>query len=95
MKYLGLSAFLFCLSHSVANAQPVKIEKTVVCDKTATVFLALEEKFQEMPVWGGKTSQDKSNYALMLNSETKTWTLVQFNADTACVLGTGNGYVVQ
>jgi hypothetical protein len=95
MKYSTLAAFLFCLAHSVANAQPVRIEKTVVCDKTATVFAALEEKFQEMPVWGGKNSGDQASYALMLNSETKTWTLVQFNADTACILGIGNDHVTQ
>ena len=95
MKYSSLAAFLFCLAHSVANAQPVRIEKTVVCDKTATVFAALEEKFQEMPVWGGNNSRSNANYALMLNPETKTWTLVQFNTETACILGMGNNYVTQ
>lgn len=95
MKYSSLAAFLFCLAHSVANAQPVKIDKPVVCDKTDTVFAVLKEKFQETPVWGGNNSQGKTNYALMLNPETKTWTLIQFNTDTACVLGTGNDYVTQ
>ena len=93
MKYSSLAAFLFCLAHSVANAQPVQIQKTVVCDKTATVFLALEEKFQEMPVWGGYNSKVNANYALMLNPETKTWTLLQFNTETACILGIGNDYM--
>ena len=95
MKYSSLAAFLFCLAHSVANAQPVKIDKPVVCDKTDTVFAVLQEKFQEMPVWGGKNSGDQTSYALMLNPETKTWTLVQFNTETACILGIGNNYVTQ
>jgi hypothetical protein len=95
MKYSSLAAFLFCLAHSVANAQPVQINKPLVCDKTDTVFSVLKEKFQEMPVWGGKNSGDQASYALMLNSETRTWTLVQFNTDTACILGIGNDYVTQ
>lgn len=93
MKYSSLAAFLFCLTHSVANAQQVQIEKTVVCDKTAEVFEVLGKQHQEVPVWGGKNSEEKSNYALMLNTETKTWTLIQFNNNVACVLGTGNDYV--
>lgn len=95
MKYSSLAAFLFCLAHSVANAQPVKIDKPVVCDKTDTVFAVLKEKFQETPVWGGNNSGDQTSYALMLNSETRTWTLLQFNTETACILGIGNDYVTQ
>ena len=94
MKYPSLSVFLFCLAHSVVNAQPVQIEKALVCDKTTTVFLALEENFQEVPVWGGNNSQGLTNYALLLNPETKTWTLLQFNADAACILGLGNDYML-
>lgn len=95
MKYSSLTAFLLCLAHSVTSAQPVRIDKPIVCDKTNAVFAVLQEKFQEMPVWGGKSAGDQTSYALMLNSETKTWTLLQFNTDTACILGLGNEYVTQ
>jgi hypothetical protein len=95
MRYINIAAFLFCLIHSVANAQPTQTEKTVVCDKIATVFEVLKEAHQEIPVWGGQNTQEKSYYALMLNPETKTWTLVQFNGIIACVLGTGNDYVTR
>lgn len=95
MKYTSIAAFLFCLINSVANAQPVQHEKIVLCDKTAEMFEALGKQYQEVPVWGGKNSEQGLNFALMLNTETKTWTLVQFNTKTACILGIGDDYVTR
>lgn len=40
-----------------------------------------------MPAWVGK--DEGSKYVLMANEKTKTWTIVQFNDQVACVLGTG------
>ena len=90
MKYLGLSALLFC---TAVNAQPFGLEKPVVCDKTEKVFKVLNETFQEVLFWGGNNSRSKANYALMLNAETKTWSLIQFETDVACILGMGNDHV--
>lgn len=83
---------LLCAS-TVVYAEPVRIDKPIICDKTEEVFKVLDENFREMPVWGGKNSTDRTNYALLLNAETKTWTIVQFNTETACILGIGNDHV--
>lgn len=84
-------AMLLCTT-TVVYAEPVRIDKPIICDKTEEVFKVLET-FGEMPVWGGNNSKDKTNYALMLNAETKSWTIVQFNTETACVLGIGDEHI--
>ena len=88
-------AFLFCLTSTIAYAiQPFTVEKPVFCSdvKSMIEFLSGEE-YREVPAWVGK--DEKSKYVLMANEKTKTWTIVQFNDQVACVLGTGtNGNIV-
>lgn len=43
--------------------------------------------FKEVPSWAGK--DENSRYVIMLNEKTKSWTIVQFNDQVACVLGSG------
>lgn len=47
------------------------------------------EKWGEIPVWTAKDGQDDSRYLLLVNSKTRTWTLLQFTPETACILGLG------
>ena len=82
-------AFLFCLTSTIAYAiQPFTVEKPVFCTdvKSMIEFLSGED-YQEVPTWIGK--DEKSKYVLMSNEKSKTWTIVQFNDQVACVLGTG------
>ena len=82
-------AFLFCFASTIAYAiQPFTINKPVVCSdvKSMIEFLSGAE-FKEIPTWVGK--DESSKYILMANEKTKTWTLVQFNDQVACVLGAG------
>ena len=72
---------------ALAYAQPVTVEKSVICDTPKTVIEALSGKHQEKPFWVG--SDEKSRYVMMVNEETGTWSMVQFNDKIACVLGTG------
>jgi hypothetical protein len=73
---------------AIAIAQPVTVEKPVVCEKTVTVLEAFSKgEWQEKPFWIGE--DNKSKFGLLVNEKTKTWTLIQFNNDIACILGTG------
>ena len=89
-------AFLFCLNSTIAYAiQPFTVNKPVFCTdvKSMIEFLSGED-YQEVPTWIGK--DDSSKYVLMSNEKHKTWTLVQFNDQVACVLGAGtDGSIVR
>jgi hypothetical protein len=73
---------------ALAQQGPVKVDKEVLCDDTAVVLKwALDNEFKEQPVWLG--ADRTSRYSLLANEKSGTWTLVQFNKDVACILGTG------
>jgi len=74
-------------------AEPATIKKPVICDSTDIVLKALiGENYQEKPVWLGASNEKLVNYSLWVNASTKTWTIVQFNNDIACIIGTGEAY---
>jgi hypothetical protein len=75
---------------ALALAQPVTVEKPVVCEKTEKVIESLQKgQYKENPAWIGY--DDKSRYALFANEKTKTWTMIQFNETIACIIGVGEG----
>ena len=85
-----LAVFLlaaFIIAVALAQSAPVEIQKKVVCDDTTTVMNTLITEYQESPVWAG--SDEKSNFGLLINQESGTWTIVQFNKTTTCILGVG------
>ena len=87
-KLLGLLLIIPLLTSAQSPSGPVTIEKTVVCDRTQNVLdVIINGRYQENPVWGGV--DDDSRYGLLVNRETGTWTIIQFNKETACILGTG------
>jgi hypothetical protein len=87
-KLLSLLLVVPLLTSAQSSSGPITIEKTVVCDKTQNVLdVIINGRYQENPVWGGV--DDDSRYGLLVNRETGTWTIIQFNKETACVLGTG------
>lgn len=74
---------------AVALAQPVTVEKPVVCDRIEVVMTGLAEgDYKELPIWLGES--DKSKYTLFVNEKNKTWTIVQFDEKMACILGAGD-----
>ena len=75
---------------AVVVAQPVTVEKPVVCEKTEKVIEGLQQgQYKENPAWIGYDSTSK--YALFANEKTRTWTMIQFNETIACIIGTGEG----
>ena len=93
MKYILI--FLISLVYLTAVAQPVTTKKEVQCDKTDVMISALKGKdFEEVPIWFGKGDSKAPNYSLFVNPETRSWTIIQFNNDLSCVLGSGESYTV-
>ena len=78
-----VSVIAFALAQSTA----VEINKKVVCDDTKTLLDTLLNEYKESPVWAG--TDDKSKYSLLINQETGTWTMIQFDKNTTCILGVG------
>ncbi len=81
--------FLFCLTHSVANAQAFQYMHPSLCDRLETVLDSIINKYSEKLQWSGKDLQDGSGYMMFENLKDKTWTLIKFNKEYACILGVG------
>lgn len=90
MKYFLL---LVLLVIGIVTAQTVTVQKPVECVDTELLFRGLlGSNYKETPVWiGVEPGAAVSKYSLFVNEQTRSWTLIQFNEVTACVLGTGEG----
>jgi hypothetical protein len=84
-----IMVFLFCLTHSVANAQAFQYMHPSLCDRLETVLDSIINKYSEKLQWSGKDLQDGSGYMMFENLKDKTWTLIKFNKEYACILGVG------
>lgn len=85
---------LLLISNSVW-ANPIEIKKPVICDKTETVLKVLSgSDYQETPIWLGAADEKLANYSLWVNPSTKSWTIVQFNNEITCVIGTGEKFSI-
>jgi hypothetical protein len=40
----------------------------------------------------GKTDEANDNYMLLINPVTQTWTLLQLNRKTSCIVGSGEKF---
>ena len=77
---------------ALALAEPVTVEKKVVCDKASIMLPYIKEKYNEEPLWLGEDGQ--SSYALTVNQETQTWTILQYSIeeDISCLIDSGTGF---
>lgn len=89
MKYLVIVAFLFCLSSTIANAQPFESRKPVLCDDTKSLIKSLIENYNEKPIWTAVNPVDETRFSLFVNSKTGYWTLLQMTPEIACIIGVG------
>ena len=92
MKLISL-AFLLGLTSSVAYAkdEPFVTEKSVLCGPASDVADALVgPQYKEQPFWTG--TDDTDRYVITVNKNANTWTIVQFNKGTACILGSGENH---
>jgi len=84
-----LVVFLFCLIPSLVNAQAFQYMHPSLCDRLETVLDSIINKYSEKLQWSGKDLQDGSGYMMFENPKDKTWTLIKFNKEYACILGVG------
>lgn len=85
-----LMAFLFCLISPIANAQEIiDLNKPMKCSKAEQVMNYFVQGFNENPIWVGKTTNG-THITLLVNKEKNTWTMVEYDAVLACVLGAGD-----
>lgn len=88
MKYISAIAFLFFLNSS-ASAQIIDLTKPMKCSEVETVMLYFLQNHKESPVWVGKTVQN-THITLLMNKETRSWTMVEYDSRYGCVLGAGD-----
>lgn len=82
-------AFLFCLISTIANAQEIiDLNKPMKCSKAEQVMSYFTDNYKEAPLWVGKTVNG-THITLLVNRETRTWTMIEYDAVLACVLGAG------
>ena len=82
---------LAMLISSITNAQEViNLVKQMKCSNAQFIMNEFAEKFGESPVWVGKTANG-THITLLVNKDKKTWTLLEYDASIACVLGVGEG----
>ena len=75
---------------AIAQAGPVEVKKTVICEETKKLYNELiNGEYAELPAWGGEG--EKSKFVLLINKETTTWTLIEFDRGTRCIIGAGEG----
>jgi hypothetical protein len=89
MKYIFAALVLIS---SVAHAQLSEYERRFTCGKTQFVISALTRNAQEKPIWSGTDPQSGTETMILQNTQTLTWTVVQYDQTTACVLQSGIGF---
>jgi hypothetical protein len=82
-------ALLFCLISSIAHAQEIiDLQKSLKCSDAQVVMNYFVDTHKETPVWVGK-SVHNTHITLLMNRETRSWTMIEYDTRLACVLGAG------
>lgn len=83
---LLLPALVFV--QSLDNPGPVIVDKKVVCDKIEVVVTWLTDYEKQKPMWVGTTEND-GFIGVIIDEKTGAWTVIEFNNEYACILGSG------
>jgi hypothetical protein len=82
-------ALLFCLISSIAHAQEIiDLTKLLKCSDAQVVMNYFVDTHKETPVWVGKSVYN-THITLLINKETRSWTMIEYDTRLACVLGAG------
>ena len=82
-------AFLFCLISSIAHAQEIiDLTKPRKCSDASSVMNYFVDIHKETPIWVGK-SVHNTHITVLMNRETRSWTVIEYDTRLACVLGAG------
>mgnify|MGYP003349750952 CR=1 FL=1 len=78
-----------CLIPAAVYADPFQSQKPVICEDSEVVLATLAEKYNESVAWMGKDLKNGNAHILTINEKEGTWTYIETNGQTACILGTG------
>ena len=82
-------ALLFCLISSIAHAQEIiNLTKPMKCSDAQSVMNYFVDTHKETPIWVGK-SVHNTHITLLVNKDTRSWTVIEYDTRIACVLGAG------
>ena len=90
MRHLKVLVMMLCSTYALAKApETFELEIPVKCGKNTEVFEYFEKEFGEKPSTLLRSDINDSYFTLLVNDKNNTWTLIQFDAKVACILGTG------
>ena len=91
MKKLLLSLLLAL--PALAFAEPIRMNKSVICNDLDDLIQVIQDKREEIIDWLGLTS-GATTYVLTLNKDTMSWSILQINVkeNVGCIVGAGAGY---
>jgi hypothetical protein len=90
-----LLAIILALTALAAQSQGIReIKRTIQCSDFKTMAANLAHEYKEQVIWVGRVEENSTNVALLVNKETSTWTVIQYDGKTACVLSAGDGWAL-
>ena len=90
MKKTIIALFL-CISTTVSaqTIQLFELTRQMRCAAVDTLIAHLMEAYGEKVVWVGKDRNNGTYVSLYKNDATGTWTMIQYDSRTGCVLSAG------
>jgi hypothetical protein len=80
---------MLCTLNYAEAPIPFDFQKSVKCAKTEEVLEYFESEYGETVKWLAKDDWSDFYYAVLMNEDKTTWTIMQFDTKFACVLGSG------
>jgi hypothetical protein len=77
---------------ALVMAEPMEANKTIVCDDASKMLPLIAKQYGETSMWVG--TDDNSKFTITVNTETQTWSIIQFNIEKniACLVDSGKGF---
>jgi len=93
MKKIAAMALVVGLGAALpALAEYKTYTKKINCAPLTEVLEDLNStNIKEVPVWIGTSNDPKIKYSVLVNKNTDTWTIIQYNNGAACVISIGEG----
>lgn len=86
---LGTIFLMFLIEHE-AKSEVIKTKKDILCSPLSEMEQAVSQ-WGENEVWTGFSPKENTLYTFFYNLEKKTWSIIQYDKSTACIIGYGEG----
>jgi hypothetical protein len=90
MKRIIIALFM-CISTTVfsQSIELFELTRTMKCSPVEKLMTYLAAEYGEKPAWVGKEGNTGTYISIFKNELTGTWTMIQYDSRTGCVLGSG------